>query len=148
MNPQLTNPRADEIDAILKRLPFAQTLGMRCEVLGDEMTAILPFQEKLIGNVAIRALHGGAIASFLELTAMLQVFLVSDMPRPPKPINLTIDYLRQGHANPLQDREGADHPGAHGADATRAARRARVPAAGRSHLPWNPSCARCTTRSP
>ena len=86
MNPQLTNPRADEIDAILKRLPFAQTLGMRCEVLGDEMTAILPFQEKLIGNVAIRALHGGAIASFLELTAMLQVFLVSDMPRPPKPI--------------------------------------------------------------
>ncbi|WP_353257383.1 PaaI family thioesterase [Hyphomonas sp.] len=104
MNPQLTNPRADEIDAILKRLPFAQTLGMRCEVLGDEMTAILPFQEKLIGNVAIRALHGGAIASFLELTAMLQVFLVSDMPRPPKPINLTIDYLRQGHAKDLYAR--------------------------------------------
>jgi uncharacterized protein (TIGR00369 family) len=104
MNPQLTNPRADEIDAILKSLPFAQTLGMRCEVLGDEMTAILPFQEKLIGNVAIRALHGGAIASFLELTAMLQVFLVSDMPRPPKPINLTIDYLRQGHAKDLYAR--------------------------------------------
>jgi uncharacterized protein (TIGR00369 family) len=104
MNPQLTNPRADEIDAILKRLPFAQTLSMRCEVLGDEMTAILPFQEKLIGNVAIRALHGGAIASFLELTAMLQVFLVSDMPRPPKPINLTIDYLRQGHAKDLYAR--------------------------------------------
>jgi uncharacterized protein (TIGR00369 family) len=104
MNPQLTNPRADEIDSILKRLPFAQTLGMRCEVLGDEMTAILPFQEKLIGNVAIRALHGGAIASFLELTAMLQVFLVSDMPRPPRPINLTIDYLRQGHAKDLYAR--------------------------------------------
>jgi uncharacterized protein (TIGR00369 family) len=104
MNPQLTTPRAAEIDAILTRLPFAQTLGMRCEVLGDEMTAILPFQEKLIGNVAIRALHGGAIASFLELTAMLQVFLVSDMPRPPKPINLTIDYLRQGHAKDLYAR--------------------------------------------
>ena len=104
MNPDLTNPRADEIDAILKSLPFAQTLGMRCEVLGDEMTAILPFQEKLIGNVAIRALHGGAIASFLQLTPMLQVFLVSDMPRPPKPINLTIDYLRQGHAKDLYAR--------------------------------------------
>jgi len=104
MNPGLTNPRADEIDAILKRIPFAQTLGMRCEVLGDEMTAILPFQEKLIGNVVIRALHGGAIASFLELTAMLQVFLVSEMPRPPKPINLTIDYLRQGHAKDLYAR--------------------------------------------
>lgn len=104
MNPLLTNPRADEIDAILKRMPFAQTLGMRCEVMGDEMTAILPFQEKLIGNIAIRALHGGAIASFLELTAMLQVYLVSDMPRPPRPVNLTIDYLRQGHAKDLYAR--------------------------------------------
>jgi len=104
MNPDLTNPRADEIDAILKGMPFARTLGMRCEVLGDEMTAILPFQEKLIGNIAIRALHGGAIASFLELTAMLQVFLVSDMPRPPRPMNITIDYLRQGHAKDLYAR--------------------------------------------
>jgi uncharacterized protein (TIGR00369 family) len=104
MNPDLTNPRADEVQAILKRLPFAATLGMRCEVLGDEMTAILPFQEKLIGNVAIRALHGGAIASFLELTAMLQVFLVSDLARPPKPVNLTVDYLRQGHAKDLYAR--------------------------------------------
>lgn len=104
MNPDLTNPRADEIDAILKGMPFAQALGMRCEVLGDEMTAILPFQEKLIGNVTIRALHGGAIASFLELTAMLQVFLVSDMARPPRPINITIDYLRQGHAKDLYAR--------------------------------------------
>lgn len=104
MNPELTNPRADEIDAILNGMPFARTLGMRCEVLGDEMTAILPFQEKLIGNIAIRALHGGAIASFLELTAMLQVFLISGMARPPRPINLTIDYLRQGHAKDLYAR--------------------------------------------
>ena len=35
---------------------------------------------------------------------MLQVFLISDMPRPPKPINLTIDYLRQGHAKDLYAR--------------------------------------------
>lgn len=104
MNPDLTNPRADEIDAMLKAMPFAVTLGMRCDVRGDEMTAVLPFQEKLIGNVAIRALHGGAIASFLELTAMLQVFLVSGKPRPPRPMNLTIDYLRQGHAKDLYAR--------------------------------------------
>jgi len=104
MTETATNPRADDIDAILARIPFVQTLGMRCEILGDEMTAILPFQDKLIGNVTIRALHGGAIASFLELTAMLQVYLVSDLPRPPKPINLTIDYLRQGHAKDLYAR--------------------------------------------
>ncbi len=104
MKPGLTHPRADEVASVLARLPFAQTLGLTCDVRGDEMTTCLPFQEKLIGNVAIRALHGGAIASFLELTAMLQVFLVSDMPRPPRPINLTVDYLRQGHAKDLYAR--------------------------------------------
>jgi uncharacterized protein (TIGR00369 family) len=72
---------------------------MRCEVMGDEMTAIMPFQQKLIGNFTIQALHGGAIAAFLELTAMAQVYLVTEhLERPPRPINLTIDYLRQGHA--------------------------------------------------
>jgi uncharacterized protein (TIGR00369 family) len=104
MTPQLTNPRAEEINRILAAMPFARTLGMRCDVRGDEMTAILPFQDKLIGNVTIAALHGGAIASFLELTAMLQVFLISGMPRPPRPMNLTIDYLRQGHAQDLYAR--------------------------------------------
>jgi uncharacterized protein (TIGR00369 family) len=97
-------PRIAAIEAVLAGVPFAATLGMRCEIHGDEMTTILPFQDKLIGNIAIRALHGGAIASFLELTAMLQVFLVSDLARPPRPINLTIDYLRQGHARELYAR--------------------------------------------
>ena len=90
--------RAADLEAFLEHTPFARTLGIRCEIHGDEMTAILPFQDKLIGNAAIRALHGGAIGSFLELTAMAQVFLLSDLERPPKPIDLTIDYLRSGRA--------------------------------------------------
>ena len=91
--------RAEQVQAFLGRTPFAQEIGMRCEVMGDEMTAIMPFQDKLIGNFTIQALHGGAIAAFLELTAMAQVYLVTEhLERPPRPINLTIDYLRQGHA--------------------------------------------------
>ncbi|MEO1476129.1 MAG: PaaI family thioesterase [Pseudomonadota bacterium] len=88
--------RAAELEAFLARAPFAKTLGLRCQIHGDEMTAVLPFEEKLIGNAAIRALHGGAIGSFLELTAMAQVFLLTDAERPPKTIDLTIDYLRSG----------------------------------------------------
>jgi len=91
--------RAEEVEAFIARTPLAQELGIRCEVMGDEMTAIMPFHEKLIGNVTIRALHGGAIAAFLELTAQAQVFLVTEhLTHPPRPINLTVDYLRQGHA--------------------------------------------------
>jgi len=97
--------RAEEVAAFIARTPLAQELGMRCEVMGDEMTAIMPFQDKLIGNVSIRALHGGAIGAFLELTAQAQVFLVTEhLVRPPRPINLTIDYLRQGHARDLYAR--------------------------------------------
>ena len=53
----------------------------------------------------IKAIHGGAIGAFLELTSQAQVFLVTEhLPRPPRPINLTIDYLRQGHAKDLYAR--------------------------------------------
>lgn len=99
MADELLPSRAEQVQAFLGRTPFAQEIGMRCEVMGDEMTTIMPFQQKLIGNFTIQALHGGAIAAFLELTAMAQVYLVTEhLERPPRPINITIDYLRQGHA--------------------------------------------------
>ncbi|WP_414651962.1 PaaI family thioesterase, partial [Hyphomonas sp. UBA3988] len=60
--------RADEVRAFIARTPLAQEMGLRCEVMGDEMTMIMPYQEKLIGNFMIKAIHGGAIAAFLELT--------------------------------------------------------------------------------
>ena len=47
-----------------------------------------------IGNRAINALHGGATGAFLEMTAISQLYLQSDLQRLPKTINLTIDYLR------------------------------------------------------
>jgi uncharacterized protein (TIGR00369 family) len=62
---------------------------------------VLPFQKKLIGNYTIQALHGGAIGTFLEMTAMAQLFLESDTERPARTINITIDYLRQGKAEDL-----------------------------------------------
>lgn len=93
--------RQKRLQSFLDQTPFANFLDLRCEVMGDEMTAILPFQDKLIGNRSIQALHGGAIGAFLELTAMAQLFLLTEVSRFPKPINLTIDYLRQGRAEDL-----------------------------------------------
>ena len=93
--------RQERLQGFLTRTPFAQFLGLRCEIMGDEMTAILPFQDKLIGNRSIQAVHGGAIGAFLELTAMAQLFLLTENSRLPKPVNLTIDFLRQGRAEDL-----------------------------------------------
>jgi uncharacterized protein (TIGR00369 family) len=65
---------------------------------GGALTLILPFSDRLIGNVMLPALHGGAIGSMLETAAVAQVILESRSARLPKPVDITIDYLRSGRA--------------------------------------------------
>ena len=103
-------------DGALRRLveavPYIQFLGIRFDRRGDELTAILPFDDKLIGNPRLPALHGGATAAFLEVTAIIELTWTSlwgdletgvldpdlagtALPMP-KTIDFTIDYLRSG----------------------------------------------------
>ncbi|MCF6329045.1 MAG: PaaI family thioesterase [Henriciella sp.] len=96
--------RAEQLERLLARVPIIETLGMRCDIKGDDMTTVLPFRNKLIGNSAIQALHGGAIGTFLEMTAMAQLFLATDVEQPARTINITVDYLRQGRAEDLYAR--------------------------------------------
>lgn len=99
-----TLSRAGQLEDFLARVPIVKKLGMRCDIKGDDMTTVLPFQDKLIGNFTIKALHGGAMATFLEMTAMSQLYLSSDVETPPRTINITVDYLRQGRAEDLYAR--------------------------------------------
>jgi uncharacterized protein (TIGR00369 family) len=86
------------LDAFLQRVPYVRFLGMRVEMAGDEMTAVLPFAEHLIGNPTLPALHGGVLGAFLEMTALAQLALVEPARRVPKTIDITIEYLRSGRA--------------------------------------------------
>ena len=88
----------ERLQAFLKRVPYAQFLGMRAELAGDEMTAILPFSDHLIGNPMIPALHGGVVGAFLEMTALAQLALAQPAQRVPKTIDITIEYLRPARA--------------------------------------------------
>ncbi len=105
-------------DAALKALvagvPYIGFLGITFDRRGDELTAVLPYADKLIGNPLIPALHGGATAAFLEVTAIVELswtMIWEDMesgllgasgpdprhlPRLPKTIDFTVDYLRSG----------------------------------------------------
>ncbi len=96
-----------ELTAILDAIPYARFLGMRVELAGDEMTAILPFDDRLIGNPILPALHGGVIGAFLEITAVAQLSILQPvagdaaaaqrgLARQPKPIGVTVEYLRSG----------------------------------------------------
>jgi acyl-coenzyme A thioesterase PaaI-like protein len=105
-------------DAALQRLvasvPYIQHLGVVFDRRGDELTAQLVYSERLIGNPALPALHGGAIGAFLEITAIMELawamiwermegggteaarIEAGDFPPLPKTIDITIDYLRSG----------------------------------------------------
>ena len=87
---------ADPLADILGRIPYVTHLGVRAELHGDEMTAILPFSEHLIGNPMLPALHGGVIGGFMELTAVIQLSIVQPQGKTPRPIDVTVEYLRSG----------------------------------------------------
>ena len=90
------SPGQDDLDAILARIPYARFLGVRVELHGDEMTAVLPFSQHIIGNPTLPALHGGVIGAFMEMTAVLQLSIAQAQPRQPRPVDINIDYLRSG----------------------------------------------------
>lgn len=74
--------------------PFARCLGIR---IGEDGTLVMPFSPKIIGNPILPAIHGGMTGAFLETTAIVGVTRELGV-SPPKPIGLTINYLRSGHA--------------------------------------------------
>ena len=91
----------ETLQAVLARIPYVRHLGAYAELAGDEMTAVLPFAEHLIGNPLLPALHGGVIGGFMELTAVIQLSIVQPSNgggpvRLPKPIDVTVEYLRSG----------------------------------------------------
>lgn len=84
---------------LLDHLPYARFLNLKTDVYGDEVTVVMPFSEHLIGNPMIPALHGGSTAALLELAAMAKVSHDYPRLRLPRPINVSIAYLRVGKAS-------------------------------------------------
>ena len=121
----MTRPRPEPVHIVKSRresalnwltggVPYIQFLGIRFDRRGDELTAVLPYNDTLIGNPLIPALHGGATAAFLEVTAIIVLAWSSlwedmeagridpaklaetSLPALPRTIDFTVDYLRSG----------------------------------------------------
>lgn len=88
--------RGRDMAALLARIPYARFLGIEVDRKGNELTTVLPFRQELVGNVALPALHGGAIGAFLEFTAVIQLLFDAECERLPRTIDLSVDYLRSG----------------------------------------------------
>ena len=108
---EVLKARESVIERLLAEVSYVRWLGVTVDRRGDELTAVLPFSDRLIGNPVLPALHGGVTAAFLETTAVLGLLWATmaddsrDMPQDagglpklPKTIDFTIDYLRSGVA--------------------------------------------------
>lgn len=112
---QVVKQRRDAaLAALVRAVPYIQFLGVGFDRRGDELTGVMSFDDKLIGNPTLPALHGGATAAFLEVTAIIGLswamlwediesgtpdaaaLVRGDVPRLPKTIDFTVDYLRSG----------------------------------------------------
>ncbi|WP_323010364.1 PaaI family thioesterase [Paracoccus sp. (in: a-proteobacteria)] len=106
--------RNNTLNALVTSVPYIRWLGIGFDRRGDELTAVLPFDQKLIGNPMLPAIHGGVTAAFLEVTAIVELTWTAiwedmeqgriapdaavpeSMPRLPKTIDFTVEYLRSG----------------------------------------------------
>jgi acyl-coenzyme A thioesterase PaaI-like protein len=108
---QIKHRRDAALGALVGGVPYINYLGVKFDRRGDELAATLPFAERLIGNPMLPALHGGATAAFLEITAIIELSWSTlwpdieaecidlenaPLPRLPKTIDFTVDYLRAG----------------------------------------------------
>ena len=134
---QVVKQRRDAaLNALVHGVPYIQFLGIEFDRRGDELTAVLPFDEKLIGNPFLPALHGGVTAAFLEVTAIIGLSWSlwweemesgridpaaldpAQLPRLPKTIDFTVDYLRSGlprdaYARARVNRQGRRYASVH-----------------------------------
>ena len=102
------------LSALVDGIPYIQFLGISFDRRGDELTGVLAYDERLIGNPLLPAIHGGVTAAFLENTALVSLSWATlwsdleagafetddaeqlELPRLPKVIDFTVDYLRSG----------------------------------------------------
>ena len=112
---QVVKQRRDAaLNAIVEGVPYIRFLNITFDRRGDELTGVLNFDDKLIGNPLLPALHGGVTAAFLEVTAVITLSWEHFFPqiesgeidaeklmdagevRFPKTVDFTVDYLRSG----------------------------------------------------
>ena len=110
---QVKRRRDLALSLIVSQVPYITFLGVSFDRHGDELTSTMAFHDDLIGNPMLPALHGGATAAFLEVTAIVGLAWASlwtDIEEErlnisavqngklalPKTIALTVDYLRSG----------------------------------------------------
>lgn len=88
------NPDEPQLARLVAGIPYAAYLGIKIASRNDGRHYQLPFRADLVGNPRLPAVHGGALAAFMENAAILELLIMEDINRIPNPVDFSIDYLR------------------------------------------------------
>jgi len=87
-----------DVAALVQAVPYCALLGITARLEGGRVVLDMAFDYKLIGNPVLPAIHGGVIGSLLETAAIVQTVWATKSASLPKPVDITIDYLRSARA--------------------------------------------------
>jgi uncharacterized protein (TIGR00369 family) len=90
--------RTGDWSGIVGAIPYARFINLSASTSSGEMICTMKFEDKLVGNYTIPALHGGTLGGLLESTAVFALLYAQEIVVLPKIINVTVDYLRSGRA--------------------------------------------------
>ena len=84
------------VQALSRALPYAGFIHMDVEVENGHPLTILRKDPANVGNPIVPMIHGGAVGALLEHAALMQLFFELELAleRPPRVVNVSIDYLR------------------------------------------------------
>jgi uncharacterized protein (TIGR00369 family) len=81
--------------------PFHRWLGLRVAVVGPQgIEIVMPWREELVSNPAVRATHGGVLASLIDLTGLYTVLAAGGSAT--ATADLRVDYHRTAKPGELR----------------------------------------------
>lgn len=87
--------------AMIEAVPYAAWLGMTVASDDEGRRYRMAYRDELVGNAHLGALHGGAVAGFLEQAALFEALVSQSQRRIPRVIDFGIDYLRSARSRDL-----------------------------------------------
>ncbi|MEH6543163.1 MAG: PaaI family thioesterase [Porticoccaceae bacterium] len=91
---------SNDFGVLSEGIPYMKTLSISVSERQGLLTTQLDADTLHTGNPWLPALHGGVIGGLLETAAILQLCHDQETDNLPKPINITVDYLRSGRIVP------------------------------------------------
>ena len=87
---------ARDLELLNDAIPYARYLGLSAHETDGGLITKLAFDDKLIGNPVLPALHGGVVGALLEHAALMHLMWELETAHVPKIIDISVDYLRSG----------------------------------------------------